>query len=96
MYGYTSRWDEETVIKWLAVGMVLAMIGMAVIPAVTVEPSKIGGGLLLAWNAGNDLLDDGQYSWQTYVNMALLAGGVVAFALAPPAGIAYWITAGTL
>ncbi|WP_290596104.1 MULTISPECIES: hypothetical protein [unclassified Archaeoglobus] len=42
------------------------------------------------------MLDDGQYSWQTYANMALLAGAVVAFAIAPPAGIAYWITAGTL
>jgi len=28
---YVRRWDEE-VIKWLAVAMVLAMIGMAVMP----------------------------------------------------------------
>jgi hypothetical protein len=26
------RWDEETVIKWLAVGMVLAMVGIAAVP----------------------------------------------------------------
>jgi hypothetical protein len=29
------RWDEEVVIKWLAVGMILAMLGMAVMPAVS-------------------------------------------------------------
>jgi len=29
-------WDEETVLKWLAVGMCVAMVGMAVMPAVGV------------------------------------------------------------
>ena len=29
-----KNWNEE-VIKWLAVGMVLAMVGLAVVPAVT-------------------------------------------------------------
>ena len=37
MYGYgVRRWNEEAVIKWLAVGMILAMIGLAVMPAMTV------------------------------------------------------------
>ena len=45
------KWDEEVVIKWMAVGMVLAMVGMAVVPAVgvgklsyymTVNPSAFG------------------------------------------------------
>ena len=94
MHAHVSK--EEWVFRGLAIAMCLAFLGMAVMPVVTVEPSKIGGGLLLAWNAGNDLLNNGRYSWQTYANMALLAGSIVAFALAPPAGVAYWLTAGTL
>jgi len=33
---YVGRWDEETVIKWLAVGMVLAMVGAMVMPVVSI------------------------------------------------------------
>jgi len=29
---YTVRWDEETVIKWMAVAMVLGLLAMAVMP----------------------------------------------------------------
>ena len=36
---YVRRWDEE-VIKWLAVGMVLAMVGIAVMPAVGVGDAR--------------------------------------------------------
>ena len=31
---YAVRWDVETVIKWLAVGMVLGLLAMAVMPAI--------------------------------------------------------------
>jgi len=40
------RWDEEAVIKWLAVAMVLAMVGLAVMPA---NISGIGIYLLIQW-----------------------------------------------
>jgi len=42
------RWDEETVIKWLAVGMVLAMVGLAVMPAVNVGDAWAVGQYYLA------------------------------------------------
>ncbi|AKG92106.1 hypothetical protein GAH_00548 [Geoglobus ahangari] len=34
-----KNWNEE-VIKWMAVGMVLAMVGMAVMPAVSIAESN--------------------------------------------------------
>jgi len=32
-----KRWDEDTVIKWMAVGMVLAMVGLAILPISNME-----------------------------------------------------------
>ena len=34
---YTVRWDEETVIKWMAVAMVLGLLAMAVTPVYVSE-----------------------------------------------------------
>ena len=36
-----KNWNEE-VIKWLAVGMILAMVGLAVMPAVSPQHSNVG------------------------------------------------------
>ena len=34
---YAVKWDEERVIKWLAVGMVLGLLAMAVMPVSNLE-----------------------------------------------------------
>jgi hypothetical protein len=50
---YTVRnWNEE-VMKWLAVAMCLAMMGMAVMPAVGVGDAWAVGGYLLEKNSAN-------------------------------------------
>ncbi|RUM34759.1 MAG: hypothetical protein DSY33_01415 [Archaeoglobus sp.] len=84
------RWDEDTVIKWLAVGMVLAMVGLAVIPA-TVGSCKLGSYILASEKYG---------SWQKalaatdmMVAQQLVSdmGGLVELAAASPEG---WVAIG--
>jgi len=43
MYVYTVRWDEERVIKWMAVGMVLAMVGAMVMPVYPIAKHSNAG-----------------------------------------------------
>jgi hypothetical protein len=44
------NWDEE-VVKWLAVGMCLAMVGMAVMPVAVGNVGAVIGGLQAGMNA---------------------------------------------
>ncbi|AIG98408.1 hypothetical protein AFULGI_00016490 [Archaeoglobus fulgidus DSM 8774] len=64
------KWDEE-VIKWMAVGMVLAMVGLAVMPVSVGDVGAVIGGIQAGMNAN---------SWeQAVVNGAwngFTAGGV--------------------
>jgi len=49
------RWDEEAVIKWLAVAMCIAMVGMAVMPVVVGDLTGtligVGSGLVASSQA---------------------------------------------
>ncbi|RUM33157.1 MAG: hypothetical protein DSY33_05430 [Archaeoglobus sp.] len=48
------RWDEDTVIKWLAVAMCLAMVAMQVMPAVNVGDAAYGlDAFLTCWSAAH-------------------------------------------
>ncbi|AGK62161.1 hypothetical protein Asulf_02208 [Archaeoglobus sulfaticallidus PM70-1] len=70
--------DEETVIKWLAVGMVLAMVGMVVTPMIGINAVEIGYsiGKRYGWDTQESML------WGTAVGATIgaviggLAGGV--------------------
>jgi len=64
---YVGRWDVETVIKWLAVGMCLAMVGVAVMPAITY--SEIYAGLKTA----------GVIKGNKYADAFFLVGGGLGF-----------------
>jgi len=58
------RWDEDTVIKWLAVAMCLAMVGLVVMPAVSIRNIKAGLALAV-------------YGYRNG-NLPSLAGGLIA------------------
>jgi len=51
------RWDEEAVIKWLAVAMCLAMIGLAVMPMAVVGSKCFS----VAWTY---FVDHGRKPWK--------------------------------
>jgi len=65
-----KNWNEE-VIKWLAVGMVLAMIGMAVMPAIGANVAEIGYSLAkrYGWDTQEVML------WGTAIGATV--GGII-------------------
>jgi len=50
---YVGRWDEERVIKWMAVAMVLAMVGAMVMPLAVGDVGAVIGGIQAGMNANS-------------------------------------------
>lgn len=88
MYAF-GRWDEEAVIKWLAVGMCLVFLGMVVMPVVSV--GKLTYYYTQSGILPNDPLTLAVWNSVIGVNAALIAaavGGPVGFAISLAAGVA--------
>jgi len=80
---------NEEVIKWLAVGMCLAMIGMAVMPAVSV-------GKLMYYYAQNDLIPNDPFALNLLNTAVTINAGLVGLAVGGPVGAFIGIGAGVI
>lgn len=86
MYGFAKgfRIEEEAVIRWLALGMVVAMLGMAVMPAVGV--GDLGAIALATTYNPND--------WRWWLGVAAEVMAIGAVILSPPVGLAAQLLTG--
>ena len=83
---YVRRWDEE-VVKWLAVGMVLAMVGLAVMPAVGV--ANYGW----VWGAANAAYSAAKGDYLLAAGNAIIAVATLATIATAGATTPLWVVA---
>ncbi|HIP13406.1 MAG TPA: hypothetical protein EYG73_11905 [Arcobacter sp.] len=89
---YAVRWDVETVIKWLAVGMVLGLLAMAVMPLAVGDAGLVYYYYLKNKELGNDMISHG--SAAAGVGAALFGVGTYALGKATAGTLLYYAAVG--